>query len=158
MAGIVSPPEARRAGSYIIEARFDLRQLDILRDRMVEVDSARRSLARYLVENGYDYAIGTVRLGLADGGHAAASIARRVIESSSSPEDYRVFPREPLPMARLRDTLRAGMPPALRAWLDVGAWVCGEPAMEGAVAELPLLLPLARMRGRFARSFLSRAA
>ena len=147
-----------RTSSLAIERHFDLAQLDVLRDRMVEVEAARASLARYLIDNGYDYAIGCVSLSLADGGHSAASIARAALERSESPVDFRVFPRRPLPLALLHDTRRAAMPQLLRAWLARGAWVCGDPAQGDDVAELPLLLPLARMRGREARSFLRHAA
>jgi hypothetical protein len=163
MLRIQSPQEARRAGGYDIEACFDLSQLDILRERMVEVVGPaamlRSSLARYLIDNGYDFAICGVPLGIADGGHAVASVMRAALERSGSPEDCRVFPRTPLPLDRLRDTLARRAPRALKAWLDTGAWVCGEPAAAGhLVAVAPVLLPLARMRGRRARSFLLKAS
>ena len=55
---------------------FDLRPLAVLEDRLVEVSGPRASLARFLIDNGFDYALGIVALDLSDGGGAAASAAR----------------------------------------------------------------------------------
>jgi len=48
----------------------------------------------------------------------------------------------------------------LQGWLRLGAWVCGEPAWnpELHTADIPLLLPLCRLRSRHARRFLAAAA
>lgn len=172
---ILTPAAARRAGGYYAEQLFDIAALDVLRERMVEVgracvDPGFRSgsamllmwsaLARYLVENGHDFVIGAASLDLSDGGHRAASIYRKVAAASLSPEDFRIRPRQPLPLARLRDTVPASPPSLLRGYLNLGAWVCGEPAwdLEFSCADLPVLLPLARMQGRYARHFLAQAA
>jgi putative hemolysin len=172
---ILSPQAARRAGGYYAEERFDLALLDVLRERMVEVGRACvdprfrggnvmlvlwTALARYLVDNGHDFVFGSCSLDLGDGGHRAASIYRAAAARSASPEDYRVHPRRPLPLARLREGLQVPPPSLLRGYLNLGAWICGEPAWdpEFSCADLPLLLPLARMHGRYARHFLARAA
>jgi putative hemolysin len=172
---ILTPAAARTANGYYAEQLFDISQLDLLRDRMVEVgrasvDPAYRAgvvmllmwsaLARYLVENGHDFVLGSASLDLADGGHLAASIYRKVAASLMSPEDFRVHPRQPLPLGRLRDTLPASPPSLLRGYLNLGAWVCGPPAwdLEFSCADLPVLLPLSRMQGRYAKHFLAKAA
>jgi len=172
---ILAPDAARRAKGYHAAEHFDISLLEVLRDRMVEVgracvhpDYGRRGagglmwagLAHYLVEQGLDYVLGTASVGLDDGGHTAASLYRSIAERAMSPDDYRVFPRRELPLERLCDTLVVHPPRALRDYLDLGAWLCGEPAWDREFdrANLPVLLPLARMQGRYARSFLSRAA
>jgi putative hemolysin len=172
---ILSPEAARRAGGYCAEAQFDLSMLDVLRGRMVEVGRACvdpgfrggnvmlvlwTALARYLVDNGHDFVIGSASLDLSDGGHRAASVFRAAAARAASPEDYRVVPRRPLPLTRLRDGLSVPPPSLLRSYLNLGAWVCGEPAWdhEFSCGDLPLLLPLARMHGRYARQFLAQAA
>ena len=171
---ILTPAAALGAGGYYLEQLFDIGALDVLRERMVEVGRACvdpgfragavmltmwSALARYLVENGHDFVIGSASLELADGGHRAASIYRKVA-GSMSPEDFRVRPRQPLPLGRPRDTVAASPPSLLRGYLNLGAWVCGEPAwdLEFSCADLPVLLPLSRMQGRYARHFLARAA
>ena len=77
-----------------------------------------------------------------------------------SPEDLRALPRRRLALESLRDVLRHEPPSLLKGYLDLGAWICGEPAVDSdfGCADLPILLPLARMRGRYARHFLARAA
>lgn len=172
---ILAPEAAREAGGYCAEYLFDFRQLDVLRERMVEVGRACvhpdyrsgattlllwSSLARYLVDNGHDYVVGSASIPLTDGGHAAASIYRAARERQMSPEDLRAFPRRRLALEGLRDVLRHEPPSLLKGYLDLGAWICGEPAIDSdfGCANLPILLPLVRMRGRYARHFLARAA
>lgn len=172
----ILPPEgARAAHGYHAEGAFDFELLGLLRERMVEVDRAcihpdygtaaplalfQSCLCRYLIEHGHDYVITTVMLPLLDGGHRAASIYRACADAHPSPDDLRARPRRRLPREILRDTLEVEPPDLLKAYLGLGAWICGEPAfdpeLEGAV--LPLLLPLARMRARDVRQFLRKAA
>jgi putative hemolysin len=172
---VLIPGEARRAGGYCIEKKFDVALLEVLRDRMVEVSGVQvhpdhraetvmprlwSTLASFLIETRHDYVIASPCVSLADGGHAAASIYRSACLESMSPEDYRVYPRRRLALEALRETPRAAPPALLEGYLALGAWVCGEPAWDAEFdcAEFPLLLPLSRMRGRHARSFLARAA
>ena len=172
---LLAPDAARRAGSYAAEDLFELGLLGVLRGRMVElgrvcVHPAYRgaamshvlwsSLARYLLERGHDYVLGCVTLGLADGGHAAASIYRDAASAAQSPDDLRALAYRPLPLERLRDSVRAKPPALLASLMGRGAWVCGEPGLDRDFgrAEVPLLLPLARMRTRNARQFLADAA
>jgi putative hemolysin len=172
---LLTPAASRSTKGYCLEQIFDIGALDLLRDRMVEVGRACvdpdyragvvmllmwSALARYLVENGHDFVVGSASLDLADGGHRAASIYRKVAASGMSPDDFRVSPRQPLPLGRLRDTLPAAPPSLLRAYMNLGAWVCGPPAwdLEFSCADLPVLLPLSRMQGRYAKHFLAKAA
>jgi len=172
---VIAPQIDGRADGYICERLFDMRMLEVLRGRMVELGGAcidrdyrpatimqhlGTSLARYLVENRYDFAFGCAAVSLADGGHAAASAFRSLGENHLSPIDLRAVPRARLPLEALRDFLQQSPPALLRAYVDLGAWVCGEPALDADrdCAVFPLLIPLARMRVRYARHFLTRAA
>jgi putative hemolysin len=172
---LLAPDAARRAGGYAAEDLFELGLLDVLRGRMVELGRVCvhpeyrcaavshllwSSLARYLLERGHDYVLGCVTLDLADGGHTAASVFRHAASAAQSPDDLRVLAHLPLPLERLRDSLPAKPPALLAALMGRGAWVCGAPglARDFARAELPLLLPLVRMRTRNARQFLANAA
>jgi putative hemolysin len=172
---ILAPDGARRAGGYESERLFDLELLGVLRDRMVEVGRTcvhpeyrtelvmhrmLSALARYLIETGHDHVIGAADLDIGDGGHRAAAIHRDAWERSASPEDYRVFPLKPFPVDSLAGVRDSPAPPVLRSYLDEGAWVSGEPALDNAAdsALIPFLMPLARMRDRYARQFLAQAA
>ncbi|MCW5593470.1 MAG: GNAT family N-acetyltransferase [Burkholderiales bacterium] len=172
----VLPPEAAgEAGGLYADREFDLTFLQPLRRRMVEVGRAcvhpaHRSaavmllmwsaLARYVIEGGYEYFVGAASIGLDDGGHMAASVFDRVRRERLAPESLRVFPRNPFPLDRFEPGEPAGIPPLLKGYLGMGAWVCGEPAVdpEFNCADLPILLSLDRLDARFARHFLRRAA
>jgi putative hemolysin len=166
---ILSPENSRKIGNYYSENEFDLTRLQHLRPRMVEigrscVDAQYRTgaaitllwagLAKYMQENSYDHLIGCASISMADGGHAAASLYKRLGEHMS-PLEYRVFPRCPLPLEALRNDLPAELPPLIKGYLRAGAYVCGEPAWDPDfnTADLPILMPMSRLNGRYARHF-----
>lgn len=169
------PGRAGAAGGLYADREFDLTFLQPLRHCMVEVGRAcvhpaHRSaavmlllwsaLARYVIEGGFEYFVGCASIGLDDGGQLAASVYRRVREDRLSPDHLRVFPRNPFPLDRFEPRDPAGIPPLLKGYLGMGAWVCGEPALDPDFncADLPVLLSLDRLDARFARHFLKRAA
>jgi hypothetical protein len=69
-----------------------------------------------------------------------------------------VFPRHPLPLDSLRNDVAAEVPPLIKGYLRAGAWICGEPAWDPDfnTADLPVLLPMARLDKRYAKHFLER--
>lgn len=168
---ILSPSAARKVGGYYSENEFDLTRLQHLRSRIVEIgrsciDADYRSgaviallwsgLARYMQENAYDYLIGCASISMADGGHSAASLYNHLKDTHASPLEYRVFPRCPLPLERLRNDLPGDTPPLIKGYLRAGAWICGEPAWDPDfnTADLPILLPMNQVDGRYARHFM----
>ncbi|MCB1939607.1 MAG: GNAT family N-acetyltransferase [Rhodocyclaceae bacterium] len=170
---ILSPQAARRVGGYYSENEFDLTRLQHLRGRLVEIgrsciDADYRSgavitllwsgLARYMQENGYDYFVGCASISMADGGHTAASLYNRLKETHLAPLEYRVFPRAALPLARLNGSLEVDAPPLIKGYLRAGAWICGEPAWDPDfnTADLPILMPMTRVSGKYAKHFLDR--
>ncbi len=166
---ILSPENARKVGNYYSENEFDLTRLQHLRPRMVEIGRSCvhadyrtgatitllwAGLAKYMIENRYEYLIGCASISMADGGHAAASMYSRLGENMS-PLEYRVFPRCPLPLAALRNDLPAELPPLIKGYLRAGAYVCGDPAWDPDfnTADLPILMPMSRMNSRYAKHF-----
>ncbi|BAL26037.1 GNAT family N-acetyltransferase [Azoarcus sp. KH32C] len=171
---ILSPSAARKVGGYYSESEFDLTRLQHLRSRLVEIgrsciDPDYRSgaviallwsgLARYMQENGYDYLIGCASVSMADGGHQAASLYNRLKETHSAPPEYHVFARCPLPLDRLRTDVAGSTPPLIKGYLRAGAWICGAPAWDPDfnTADLPIMLPMRQVEGRYAKHFLGRA-
>ncbi|NWG85946.1 MAG: GNAT family N-acetyltransferase [Hydrogenophilaceae bacterium] len=168
---ILSPIAAKRVGSFYTEQEFDLTRLQHLRERMVElgrscVHPEHRSgsvitllwagLAEYMMQNGYDYLIGCASIGMADGGHNAAGIWHALKDKHLAPVEWQVTPRCPLPLEAL-DTVKAPVvPPLIKGYLRVGAYICGEPAWDPDfnTADLPILLPLKQVNGTYARHFL----
>jgi putative hemolysin len=166
---ILSPEKAHKIGSYYSETEFDLTRLQHLRPKMVEIGRSCvhadyrtgstiallwAGLAKYMLENHYDHLIGCASISMADGGHAAASMYKR-LGQNMSPLEYRVFPRCPLPLAALNNDQPAELPPLIKGYLRAGAYVCGDPAWDPDfnTADLPILMPMSRMDSRYARHF-----
>jgi putative hemolysin len=113
-----------------------------------------------MLRTGSEYLLGCASMSMLDGGHGAAAAYLRLRESHLSPVEYRVFPRCPLPLHELNQNAAPSIPPLLKAYLRVGAYVCGEPAWDPDfnTADLLILLPLSRVDGRYARHFMRNAA
>ena len=115
-------------------------------------------LAQFIELNRIDYLIGCASIPMYDGGGLAHRIMDQLRESHLSPEHLRVTPRKPLPPAEARygaDSSPA-MPPLLKAYLRVGAWVCGEPCWDPdfQVADVFILLDVDNLQQRYVRHFL----
>lgn len=169
------PEEALRLGCYPADELFELAGLEVLRARMVELGKVClhpshrtpdleqllwTSLGRYLLERGHDFVLACASIAMTDGGHAAAAIYRAIADAAPSPDDLRTLPRRGLPLERLGVGRATKLPREMRAWIDNGAWVCGEPAWDRGFerAWIPTLLPLSRMRLRSLKDFLAKAA
>ena len=170
---ILSPENARQIG-YYSENEFDLTRLQHLRSRLVEIGRSCvhpdyrtgatitllwSGLAQYTTEQGYDYLMGCASISMADGGHAAASLYNRLASEHLGPQEYRVFPRCPLPLAALQQDRPALTPPLIKGYLRAGAWICGEPAWDPDfnTADLPILMPMAKVASRYAKHYLGQA-
>src|SRR5262245_6059706 len=169
---ILPGTQARRIGGFYSDGEFDLTRLNSLREATVEVGRScvhpdYRSgatiallwsgLCAYVLKHNYRYLIGCASIGMADGGHSAASIYRQLAETHLSPLEYRVFPRSGLVLDGLeRDGGETQLPPLLKGYIRVGCYVCGAPAWDPDfnTADLLMLLPLARFNPRYARHFL----
>lgn len=168
---ILTPDSAQRVGSYYAEQEFDLTRLHFLRPRMAElgrscVHPAHRSgtvlarlwmgLADYMTRYGYDYVVGCASISMADGGHLAARVHRQLAARHLAPVEWRVTPRNRLPVERLDDGQAANLPPLIKGYTRLGALVCGEPAWDPDfnTADLLMLLPMAQLNRNYARRFI----
>lgn len=168
---ILNAAQAKKLGGFYSDDEFDLARITHLRNRLVEVGRScvhpdYRSgaaiallwsgVAQYLKMHRYEYVIGCASISMADGGIAAASIFNKVKSSSMSPAEYRVFPRCPLPLARLDNTLDIPAPPLIKGYLRLGAYVCGAPAWDPDfnTADLFMLLPMSNIDHRYAKRFI----
>lgn len=171
---LLSPQGARKMGRFYSEQEFDLSRLDHLRSRSAEAGRAcihpgYRSggvimmlwagLAAYMKKERCDYLMGCASVNLADGGHNAAALYHGLGQDSLAPPEYRVTPHLPFPLEERVAGQAPKLPPLLKGYLRSGAWVCGEPAWDPDFhsADFFLLLPLAKLDGRYARHYLKEA-
>ncbi len=172
---ILPPRAAVRAGGYYSEQEFDLGRLVHLRPGLVEVGRSCvhpdhrtgavisllwSALGDYVRDGRFTHLIGCASISMADGGHAAARLYREIATRYLAPLEYRAFPRLPLPLERLHGESAAELPPLVKGYLRLGAWVCGEPAWDPDfnTADLPVLLAMSRLDRRYARHFVGDAA
>ncbi|MEK6664211.1 MAG: GNAT family N-acyltransferase [Pseudomonadota bacterium] len=170
---VLNPAQARKIGSYYAETEFDLTRLSHLRDRMVEVGRSCvhadyrngatiallwSGVLNYMRQRGYDYLVGCASIGMADGGHTAASIYRRLSLEHMSPIEWRVFPRNALSLDALDSSMNAPLPPLIKGYMRLGCYVCGEPAWDPDfnTADLLVMLPMPLIDKRYARHFFDR--
>ena len=172
---ILSPEAAAQVGGYYSENEFCMTRLENLRARTVEIGRScvhqdYRSggviamlwsgLADYMMKSGHDYLIGCASIPMSDGGHNAANLYRELEAKHLAPIEYHVFPLHGLPVEHLANGQKPQTPPLLKGYLRAGAWICGEPAWDPDFnsADLLVMLPMARLKQRYARHFLGEAA
>ncbi|TCK20807.1 GNAT family N-acetyltransferase [Pseudonocardia endophytica] len=168
---MLPPHRAREAGGLYSETEFDLGRLDPLRDSIVEagrscvhpdhragsvVGLVWAGIARYMLLTGNRWLAGCASVPLADGGAQAAGVWDTVGGKHYADERYRVVPRNRWDVESAPRHRSVGLPPLLRGYLRLGAWVCGEPAHDPdfGVADFFVLLGLDHADERYLRFFL----
>ena len=167
---ILTPEAAKRVGGYYTEDEFDLTRLTYLRPYLVEIGRSCvhpdfrtgatitllwSGLAQFMKERQYQFLTGCASVSMADGGHNAVALFDR-LQDHMAPTEYRVFPRNPLPLDLLRDDrVTPEVPPLVKGYLRAGAWICGAPAWDPDfnTADLPILMPMNKVDGRYAKHF-----
>ncbi len=161
---------AQRLGRFYSEEEFALHGLAELNAPVLEigrtcVDPAYRNgatiavlwseLAEVLNQGGYRYLMGCASIPMRDGGIQARAIMQRLRDSHLSTELLRAEPRTPLPELELADNVTAQLPPLLKAYMRLGAKICGEPCWDPdfQVADVFILLKREELCPRYARHF-----
>lgn len=169
---MLPPDRAVAAGGLYAEGEFDLGSLAPLRGSLVEtgrscVHPDHRSgaviglvwagLARYMLLTGNRWLVGCGSVPLGDGGGLAAQVWQQVRTRHLAPPERRVTPHNPWePVA----PVKAPLPPLLRGYLRLGAWVCGPPAFDPDFdcADFLVLLDLQQLDQRYLKFFLGGGA
>ncbi|WP_110948560.1 L-ornithine N(alpha)-acyltransferase [Pseudomonas bohemica] len=161
---------ANTLGRFYSEEEFSLHGLGHLQGPILElgrtcVDPAYRSggtiavlwseLAEVLNEGGYSYLMGCASIPMQDGGIQAHAIMQRLRERYLSTEHLRAEPKNPLPSLDLPNNVICEMPPLLKAYMRLGAKICGEPCWDEdfQVADVFFLLKRDELCPRYARHF-----
>lgn len=167
---ILTPDQARKAGSYYSESEFDLTGLGHIRNELVEFGRScthrdYRSgavimllwsgLAEFLRRTNHRYVLGCASVSLRDDGATAAGVYRAVAKDIELTRSLQVRPLHRLPVERLDGSLPTKVPPLIRGYLKLGAQVCGEPAWDPDfnTADFPMLLSVENMDDRYRRHF-----
>ncbi|HSV80990.1 MAG TPA: GNAT family N-acyltransferase [Ramlibacter sp.] len=172
---VLTPAQARRAGSFYSDTEFDLWRLRSLREQMVGlgrscVHADHRqggvimalwgALAEFMQRNRLHTMIGCASIPMLHNGivsgDAAASIWRQLKQTHLAPIGYHVTPRLPLPVDRLDGDLQVEPPALIRGYLRLGAKVLGAPAWDPDfnTADLPMIMRIADLPARYRKHFL----
>ena len=175
---VLTPAQAKRAGSTYSDTEFDLVRLRGLRERMVElgrscVHPEHRhggvimalwgALAEFMVRNQLDTMIGCASIPMLHNGvvsgHLAASIWHQLRQTHLAPIEYHVLPRLPLPVDALEHHLTVEPPALIKGYLRLGAKILGAPAWDPDfnTADLPMMMRIADLPPRYRKHFLGGA-
>lgn len=165
---LLPPQRAIWLGRRYAETEFDLRNLMVLREKLVEagrscVHADHRTgavinimwagIAAYLARGGYRWLGGCASVELTDGGATAAGV-RELAQKYLGPPELRVTPHRPWEPTAVPSG-RVSVPPLLKGYLRLGAWVAGEPAFDPDFncADFYVLLDLDRIEPRYLKHF-----
>lgn len=172
---LLPPDRAAVAGGCYAASEFDISALNPIAHQLVELGRSCvhpnhrngtvigllwSAVIRYLTDSGYDWLSGCTSVSLADSGIQAANVWYEVSAKYLAPGTHAVIPHRPWQPDPNSPIVRATMPPLLRGYLRLGAWVCGPPAYDPAFdcADFFMLLDLRRLSPRHRRHFLGRSA
>ncbi len=161
---------AAALGGWYADSEFDLARLQHILPQTVELGRAcvhqdYRSgstitllwagLIKFMQQQGMEYMIGCGSMSMADGGHFAASLFTRLRKTCYAPAEYRVFPKNPLPIHALQSDLTVEMPSLIKGYVRAGAYICGEPHWDADFncADVLVMMPMSRINHRYARHF-----
>lgn len=161
---------ANRLGRFYSEEEFSLHGLRHLQGSILEIGRtcvapAYRNggtiavlwgeLAEVLNEGGYDYLMGCASIPMQDGGIQVQAIMQRLRERYLCTEHLRAEPKMPLPSLDIPGNVIAELPPLLKAYMRLGAKICGEPCWDPdfQVADVFILLKRDDLCPRYARHF-----
>lgn len=161
---------ARLAGGFYSESEFQLIGLNELRGNIVEIGrtcvhpdyrsgaciaTLWSGIAHLMISRNYSYLIGCASIGMSDGGLQTHAIMQRLREHYMNREWLNAIPRLPLPNMTLPANLTAQLPPLMKAYMRLGARICGEPCWDPQfnVADVFIMLRREQLSPRYARHF-----
>ena len=171
---VLTPAQAKRAGSTYSDTEFDLTRLRDLRNRMVELGRScvhpdhRQggvimalwgALFEFMDRNRLDTMIGCASIPMLHNGlvtgDAAASIWDQLRRTHLADIQFHVLPRLPLPVEELDHGLPIEPPALIKGYLRLGAKVLGAPAWDPDfnTADLPMMMRTSDLPMRYRKHF-----
>lgn len=165
--------QAERIGRFYSESEFEARFIPSLAGEVVEIGRTCvhldfrsgggimllwSGIAQLMKAWDIDFLLGCASVPCRDEGQLVQTLMNQLRASHLSPEFLRANPRVPVQSLAGPEVSGAIMPPLLKAYLRLGAWVCGEPSFdeEFGVADLMVLLDMRELNHRYFRHFLGR--
>ncbi|MCE2782783.1 GNAT family N-acetyltransferase [Limnohabitans sp.] len=173
---VLTPVQAKRAGSTYSDTEFDLTRLRGMRNRMVElgrscvhVDHRHGgvimalwgALFEFMDRNRLDTMIGCASIPMLHNGvvsgDVAASIWHQLRQNHLADIQFHVRPRLALPVEQLDHHLSIEPPALIKGYLRLGAKVLGAPAWDPDfnTADLPMMMRIAELPARYKKHFAS---
>lgn len=169
---LLSDAGAERAGRFYSEGEFHLDGVLTMPGRFLEVgrtciDSRYRGgaplamlwngLAEYAVKGRFDYLMGCASISPGPSGFAIDAVYRQIEPEQFGSSTLGVIPRRPVPAYKRCTRDESSIPPLLKAYLRLGAWVCGEPFWDESfdVMDVFILLPLKSLHSRYEQHFIA---
>ena len=173
---ILHQRETARCGGFYSESEFDLSGLKQVSGTFAELGRTCihpdyrngvtlgmlwTRVAEYLVAENVDYLIGCASISMLDGGQRAWRIAQHLRQSYMAGDAFRVYPRRELPHLAITPTTGdqdISVPALIKAYMRLGALVCGEPCWDPdfRCADLLVMLEVDKLSARYARHFMRR--
>ncbi|MEZ5584293.1 MAG: GNAT family N-acyltransferase [Candidatus Competibacteraceae bacterium] len=171
---ILTDQQARQAGGYYSQGEFDISRILAIPGRFMElgrtcvhadyrngatITALWTGLADFIAEYDFDHLIGCASIPLGENNSQAQAIFADLAPRYLTAEPLRVQPLQPLPRGDGLSRSDYVLPPLLKAYLRVGARICGEPCLDPdfQVADLFILLSTRNVERRYARHFMGRA-
>lgn len=168
---ILTDQAAQLAGGFYSENEFNLEKLLPLKGNAIEIGRTciRQDyrnglgigmlwlgLAQFIKTYHIDYMFGCASVSTLDGGAQINAIMDKIRDKHLAPKPYHVTPRHPITQGN--SDIKAQMPPLLKAYLKLGAWIGGEACLDEAfnVADIFILLDVNNLNTRYHRHFVQR--
>lgn len=169
---ILTDTQARLAGGFYSENEFEMDTILALSGRVMEIGRTCvhpdyrngatiamlwSGLAQFMDVNRFSYLIGCASISLSDHGVTAGALMRQLHKHLAG-DAHRVVPRLPLPTDMPARSQELRLPPLLKAYMRLGANICGEPCWDPAfnTADLFVLLDVDNLQRRYQRHFIHR--
>lgn len=168
---VLDSDAAKRFGRFYSESEFALDTIKCLPGKKLEVGRTCvhqdfrsgavigvlwQGLTELMFREEYQWLFGCASIGWEDGGANIHAVMDRFRRKYMSHEDRRVMPRTAVPGAVDSDNLTAlRIPPLLKAYVSLGARICGEPCWDEDfnVADVLVLLEANKLSERYVRHF-----
>lgn len=168
---VLNDERASAFGRFYSESEFEMDKVKALAGKKLEVGrtcvradyrngsvigALWQGLAELMFRDGYQWLFGCASIEWGQGGSDVYAIMDRFRRKYMSVEEQRVVPRVAIPALVEADNLTAlRIPPLLKAYVSLGARICGEPSWDAdfKVADVFILLNVDNMSTRYVRHF-----